>query len=55
MVVVKAGLFEKAVDRFEEIAQLGVHEVVLGPPFSGDWREALIEIFAEVKSRRDTP
>jgi hypothetical protein len=43
------------VDRFEDISGIGATEVVIGPPFSGEWREALIEIFAEVDSRRSAP
>ena len=48
-----SGSKEHMVDRFEELAAIGATEIVLGPPFSGDWREALVEIFAEVESRRD--
>lgn len=40
------------VDRFEAIADLGITEVVLGPPFSGNWREAMIEIFQEIANRQ---
>ncbi|NHJ14104.1 MAG: LLM class flavin-dependent oxidoreductase [Candidatus Thorarchaeota archaeon] len=40
------------VDRFEELNSLGLTEVVLGPPFSGKWREAVEEIFQEIQSRR---
>ena len=50
-----SGTMEHMVDRFEKVASIGATEVVIGPPFSGDWREALIEIFAEVESRRDAP
>jgi alkanesulfonate monooxygenase SsuD/methylene tetrahydromethanopterin reductase-like flavin-dependent oxidoreductase (luciferase family) len=49
-----SGTKEHMVDRFEELAAIGATEIVIGPPFSGDWREALIEIFAEVDSRRNT-
>jgi len=48
-----SGTKEHMVDRFEDLADIGATEIVLGPPFSGDWREALTEIFAEVDSRRD--
>ncbi|MDF1538816.1 MAG: LLM class flavin-dependent oxidoreductase [Candidatus Thorarchaeota archaeon] len=41
------------VNMFERIVQLGVTEVVLGPPFSGDWRGAMTDIFEEITSRRD--
>lgn len=47
-----SGTKEHMVDRFEKVAGIGATEVVIGPPFSGDWREALIEIFTEVDSRR---
>ena len=47
-----SGTKEHMVDRFEDVAEIGATEVVIGPPFSGDWREALEEIFAEVESRR---
>ncbi|MHA1960859.1 MAG: LLM class flavin-dependent oxidoreductase [Candidatus Thorarchaeota archaeon] len=42
------------VDRFEELSRLGISEVVLGPPFSGDWRQAMTEIFQEIHRRRDS-
>ena len=48
-----SGTKEHMVDRFEELAAIGATEIVIGPPFSGDWREALIDIFAEVDLRRD--
>jgi 5,10-methylenetetrahydromethanopterin reductase len=47
-----SGTKEHMVDRFEDIASIGATEVVLGPPFSGGWRDALVEIFEEVDSRR---
>jgi len=50
-----SGSKEHMVDRFEELVGIGATEVVIGPPFSGDWREALVEIFAEVDSRRSIP
>jgi 5,10-methylenetetrahydromethanopterin reductase len=48
-----SGSKEHMVDRFEELAAIGATEIVIGPPFSGDWREALTELFSEVDSRRD--
>jgi 5,10-methylenetetrahydromethanopterin reductase len=48
-----SGTREHMVDRFEELAKIGATEVVIGPPFSGDWRGATTEIFEEVNSRRD--
>jgi 5,10-methylenetetrahydromethanopterin reductase len=47
-----SGTKEHMVDRFEDVADIGATEVVIGPPFSGDWREALEELFTEVDSRR---
>jgi alkanesulfonate monooxygenase SsuD/methylene tetrahydromethanopterin reductase-like flavin-dependent oxidoreductase (luciferase family) len=47
-----SGTKEHMIDRFEEIHELGATEVVLGPPFSGDWRGAVAEIFQEIRSRR---
>lgn len=46
-----SGSKEHMVDRFEFLAKIGISEVVLGPPFSGDWRGAMSEIFNEVRSR----
>ncbi|MFW9925361.1 MAG: LLM class flavin-dependent oxidoreductase [Candidatus Thorarchaeota archaeon] len=48
-----SGTREHMVDRFEKLASIGANEVVIGPPFSGDWRAATNEIFEEVDSRRD--
>ncbi len=47
-----SGTKEHMIDRFEEIHKMGVTEVVLGPPFSGDWRGAMTEIFQEIHQRR---
>ncbi len=47
-----SGSREHMVDRFELLAKIGLTEVVLGPPFSGKWREATEEIFEEIVSRR---
>jgi len=47
-----SGTKEHMIDRFEEIHRLGATEVVLGPPFSGDWRGAMTEIFQEIHQRR---
>ena len=43
---------EHMVDMFESIVKLGASEVVLGPPFSGEWRSAMKDIFQEIDSRR---
>ena len=50
-----SGTREHMVDRFEQLAEIGANEIVIGPPFSGDWREATTEIFEEVNSRRNNP
>ena len=49
-----SGTKEHMVDRFENMVGIGATEIVLGPPFSGDWKKALAEIFKEVDSRRET-
>jgi 5,10-methylenetetrahydromethanopterin reductase len=49
-----SGTREHMVNRFEALEKIGATEVVIGPPFSGDWREATSEIFEEVKMRRAT-
>ncbi len=41
------------VDMFEKVAALGITEVVLGPPFTGDWRGAVQDIFKEIRLRRE--
>jgi len=48
-----SGSCEHMVDRFELFNNLGATELVLGPPFSGDWREAMTDIFQEIHLRRD--
>jgi len=47
-----SGSREHMVDRFELLEKIGATEVVIGPPFDGDWREATSEIFEEVRTRR---
>jgi hypothetical protein len=49
-----SGNKEHMVDRFELLAEIGLTEAVLGPPFSGDWRAAMTEIFGEIKNRKET-
>jgi len=46
-----AGNLQHMVDMFERISSVGITEVVLGPPFSGDWRGAMTDIFNEIRSR----
>jgi 5,10-methylenetetrahydromethanopterin reductase len=48
-----SGSCEHMVDRFSLIHSLGATELVLGPPFSGDWRDAMTDIFQEIHLRRD--
>ncbi|MFW9932147.1 MAG: LLM class flavin-dependent oxidoreductase [Candidatus Thorarchaeota archaeon] len=47
-----AGTLTHMVDMFEQVASVGITEVVLGPPFSGDWRGAMQDIFNEIQIRR---
>jgi len=47
-----SGSCKHMVDRFEIFNSLGSTELVLGPPFSGDWREAMTDIFQEIHLRR---
>jgi len=47
-----SGSKEHMVDMFESIIKLGASEIVLGPPFSGEWRSAMKDIFQEINSRR---
>ncbi|MFX1416399.1 MAG: LLM class flavin-dependent oxidoreductase [Promethearchaeota archaeon] len=47
-----SGEIEYMVDRFETLAKMGLTEAVLGPPFSGNWRGAMTEIFEEIRRRR---
>jgi 5,10-methylenetetrahydromethanopterin reductase len=42
---------EHMVDQFEKLNKFGATEVVLGPPFSGDWRGAMEDIFEEILRR----
>ncbi|MHA1769554.1 MAG: LLM class flavin-dependent oxidoreductase [Candidatus Thorarchaeota archaeon] len=46
------GSKEYMVDRFDDLSRTGATEIVLGPPYSGEWREAIREILQEVASRR---
>ncbi|MHA2065775.1 MAG: LLM class flavin-dependent oxidoreductase [Candidatus Thorarchaeota archaeon] len=46
-----SGSKEHMIDRFDLLADFGLTEVVLGPPFSGDWRGAMTEIFQEIAER----
>jgi len=48
-----SGSCEHMVDRFDLIHSLGATELVLGPPFSGDWRGAMTDIFQEIRLRRN--
>jgi len=47
-----SGEIEYMVDRFETLAKMGLTEVVLGPPFSGNWRGAMTEVFQEIERRQ---
>ena len=45
------GTKEHMVDIFEAITKIGITEVVIGPPFSGQWRDAVQDLFQEIHSR----
>ncbi|MFQ5834247.1 MAG: LLM class flavin-dependent oxidoreductase [Candidatus Thorarchaeota archaeon] len=47
-----SGEIEQIVDGFERLGKIGMTEVLLGPPFSGNWRGAITEVFREVHERR---
>ncbi len=47
-----SGGLEHMIDGFEALAKMGMTEVLLGPPFSGDWRGAMTELFREIHERR---
>jgi 5,10-methylenetetrahydromethanopterin reductase len=49
-----SGTKEHMVDKFEQMHKLGATELIVGPPFSGNWRDAVTEIFEEIQSRRAT-
>lgn len=39
-------------DQFEAMAKTGATEIVIGPPFSGEWRAAVTEILHEIALRK---
>ncbi|RDE16813.1 MAG: hypothetical protein C4K49_04165 [Candidatus Thorarchaeota archaeon] len=42
------GSKERMIEQFQAFAEMGATEVVIGPPFSGNWREAMSEILQEM-------
>lgn len=46
-----SGDIQHMVDRFETLSEIGLTETVLGPPFSGDWRGTMKDIFEEIRTR----
>ncbi len=48
-----SGSRENIADKFDLLHRIGATEVVLGPPFSGEWRDAMTEIFQEIRIRRE--
>lgn len=46
-----SGSKEHMVDSFERIAKIGASELVLGPPYSGEWQDAIKDIMSEIKGR----
>jgi 5,10-methylenetetrahydromethanopterin reductase len=49
-----SGTKEHMVDKFDQMHRIGATELVVGPPFSGNWRDAVTEIFEEVRNRRNS-
>jgi 5,10-methylenetetrahydromethanopterin reductase len=46
-----SGSRDHMVDQFEALNDIGVTEVVLGPPYSGEWKLALTELAEEARRR----
>jgi 5,10-methylenetetrahydromethanopterin reductase len=44
-----SGSRQHMVDQFNALASLGVNEVVLGPPYAGEWKSSLAEVIREAK------
>ncbi|MGY5874109.1 MAG: LLM class flavin-dependent oxidoreductase [Candidatus Thorarchaeota archaeon] len=40
------------VEQFEKLSDIGITECVIGPPFSGKWREAITELITEINAYR---
>jgi 5,10-methylenetetrahydromethanopterin reductase len=49
-----SGSKDHMVDRFDRIADIGATELVIGPPYSGEWKAAIRELISEIQSRRDS-
>ncbi len=45
------GSTEEIVDKFDEFAGMGATEVVIGPPFVGEWKKTVGEIIEEARTR----
>lgn len=48
-----SGSKEHMVDQFQALHEIGADEVVLGPPFSGEWKIALAELATELRRRNE--
>lgn len=48
-----SGDCQEMIDGFKALYRIGADEVVLGPPFTGDWRGAMTEILAEATGAGD--
>jgi alkanesulfonate monooxygenase SsuD/methylene tetrahydromethanopterin reductase-like flavin-dependent oxidoreductase (luciferase family) len=46
-----AGDISHMADRFEELYKMGATEILVGPPFSGDWRRSVTTLVAEIRQR----
>ncbi len=45
-----AGTPEQMVGQFEALGRMGVSEILVGPPFSGEWRDAVQTIFGMARN-----
>ncbi|TFF92534.1 LLM class flavin-dependent oxidoreductase [Candidatus Thorarchaeota archaeon] len=44
-----SGSKQHMANQFETLASLGVNEIVLGPPYAGEWKSSLAEVIREAK------
>lgn len=49
-----SGSRDHMIDRFEKIAEIGATEIVIGPPYAGEWQAAIREIVEEIVRRRES-
>ncbi|MBD3408017.1 MAG: LLM class flavin-dependent oxidoreductase [Candidatus Lokiarchaeota archaeon] len=46
-----SGTTDQMVDKYENLWNMGIDDVVFGPPFFGDWRNKMKEVFQEIRER----